>query len=152
MRIAWFTAVVCVAALAPERAYAQGASEIQNVELAAARYVSARHDGVSIRIDPVFAESGTAPGVRTTLRRPAHRNRLLADSLTAVISNRRTVGSVYLLLSEPKLQEPRATICVTAVYPIGEHSSILSYETLELTLQRQGPIWRVERVVQLGIS
>lgn len=152
MRTTWVIAAVFVAAVAPQPACAQQSTDIQNVELAAARFVSARHDGISLRIDPVFAKSGTAPGVRTTLRRPSHRNRILTDSLDAVISDRRTDGSVYLLLSEPLFDEQQATISVTATYPVGVNRSIMSYETLELTLRRQGRTWHVERAVQLGIS
>jgi len=152
MRTIWVTVALFVTSVATRPACAQQSTDIQNVELAAARYVSARHDGVSIRIDPVFAKSGTAPGVRTTLRRPSYRNRLLTDSLDAVISDRRTVGSVYLLLSEPLFDEQQATISVTATYPVGANRSIMSYETLELTLLRQGSRWHVERAVQLGIS
>ena len=152
MRTIWVPATLFVASVATQPACAQQSTDIQNVELAAARYMIARHDGVSIRIDPVFAKAGTAPGVRTTVRRPSHRNRLLTDSLDAVISDRRTVDSVYLLLSEPLIDEQQATVSVTATYPVGANRSIMSYETLELTFRRQGRTWQVERVVQLGIS
>ena len=122
------------------------------IEITAAQHMLRRHPAAVVRIDPLFAVAGTAPGERGTESRPRDRNAILADTLAAVISPRRTAGSSFLAMSKPVIVGDTARISVTATYPVGPGGAIYSYETLALTLVRTRGGWRVTDEVQLGIS
>lgn len=121
------------------------------IELAAAKHVLTQRDR-PIRLDSAFAIARTAPGERTDQLRPSARTKRLADSLEASVSALRTGAGTYLLMSAPDLSGATAAISVTVVYPPGRTGSIMTYETLELTLQRDRATWHVVKEVQLGIS
>lgn len=133
------------------------------IELAAVRVVLNRsHAGsLDVAINPRLVVEGTAPGVAAGLRDTAKTVALVRllgvkalprNEVISCVQRRCEMrgAGVYLSLSEPRVDGANATVTVT-LDAVGRPGR-LYYETIHLTLIREGQGWKVVKVEQLGIS
>jgi hypothetical protein len=158
----WFTCVLTrsVAAQAP--------GDSLSVEVAAAQAML-KHQYVDgkIALNPVPGMMAQAPSVRATgPERPRLRSDGIATAIGGVVrrqselhncpagvSTCRLSGvSAFLTLSEPSISGDSATVTATIIQNTPSSREPTDYETVLLTLKRDGGRWTVTKELQLGIS
>lgn len=122
------------------------------VELAAARDLLSRYRPAALTLDSLFARADEAPPSMTHDVRPAARQRVLTDSLRALLvpSGR---DSLVIRASQPRISGTEASISITVSGRLANgHPRGSFYETVTFTLRRDGQRWRVADRRQLGVS
>ena len=147
------SALIALLTVLPGFVSAHGSSDIAAIELAAARHLLARHPAWTIHLDSVFAQPGTAPGVRTSVSRPGERTLALADSLRALVSTELSERTILLQLSDPIARDHSARVSVTVGH-MQEYGGKRRgfYETVDVVFERDGTGWKVVGESQLGIT
>jgi hypothetical protein len=126
------------------------------VEVAAARHLLEPYADLAIEIQPAFGDSIAAPGSPGPTLRDAARTAAIARTLAARVAERPRGQRVAdqtaeVLLSAPQFRGDTATITGTiGWYRDATPRSGSGYETVALTLLRDGARWRVIRVNELG--
>jgi hypothetical protein len=116
-----------------------------------------------IAINPMMVPAGEAPPSRGTKARDSERHGVLLRSFGATSAQPQSVINcaskpctlrdvdMLLSLSEPQVSGSEASVTVTALQRVDGRMGT-SYVTINVFLHREGQVWRVVRVEELGIS
>lgn len=162
MRLIFATMVLvsCVTPAVVPRPTASVEPELTAIRAALGQQPS--HAGLTVAINPMMVKEGQAPGIMPARVRDADKTDAIANALgakslprsEAIICSQRQCefrgGDLYVSLSEPRIDGKNVVVTVTV--ETRARRGGLFYETIHLTLTREGDGWKVVNLVQLGIT